>query len=294
MSSNSRGPPPLGPSVQIEWQKASEEISRVVAALHKGEPYLCMTNGTLAQYLLGLQEKENRLLQLLASKECLLDGSAAPGGVPPSAAEQPRASSVESQSITAPTKVYEEPISVESQAFPSTSEESSSSVSFPNRTGGCGACDAAKEDVFVQEGVSGEEEEECTGSPGEQPERRALVRLSVPGRNLSGVYEADTSADHHGALVYVKRPSPGTDGSTLYCYYWDSTEGPGEWRGWWIGTQVGGNRVSAFCKATAQEINPQERLLPPTKGWQIFGVTRAERCSRGEELLPPSPPADQR
>lgn len=77
------------------------------------------------------------------------------------------------------------------------------------------------------------------------------VLLAVPSRSLGGEY-VEAGSEHHGRPVFVKRApggprqSSGTVHTPFYCYFWDAPEGPSEWRGWWIGSEVGGNRVSAF------------------------------------------------
>jgi len=79
-------------------------------------------------------------------------------------------------------------------------------------------------------------------------EETPAVVLSVPGRSMSGEYVVEVGLEHHGRPVFVRRTPSGSRPAT-YCYFWDATDGPSEWRGWWIGNEVGGNRVSAFAPA---------------------------------------------
>ena len=73
---------------------------------------------------------------------------------------------------------------------------------------------------------------------------------------INGTYAA-TDSTNHGGHVYRKDQG----GSSVAIYFWDARDGS-EMCGWWIGPQVGGDKVWAFSASGS----PQ---LPPACGWRI-------------------------
>eukprot|EP00929_Paragymnodinium_shiwhaense_P084232 TRINITY_DN45018_c0_g1_i1.p1 TRINITY_DN45018_c0_g1~~TRINITY_DN45018_c0_g1_i1.p1 ORF type:complete len:909 (-),score=345.57 TRINITY_DN45018_c0_g1_i1:223-2949(-) len=67
------------------------------------------------------------------------------------------------------------------------------------------------------------------------------------------------SGKNHGKPVY-KRDTP-ANGVDVMLYYWDDRDGDHLW-GWYLGPQVGGEQVWAFCPSKTSRI-------PPPSGWRV-------------------------
>lgn len=240
-----------------------------------GETYLSMSGGSLAQYMLALQANENLLLQLLlrnpgcgadegAAIASFLAGAAPCDGVPCTGGCEGAYSCVASssaaaapyQSVSVPAASGVLPVAVSHLASVAAANGSGLVASMAEAGGACGSTAGAPAEEPVEQALS-----EVlvlatthTAPAGVEVVEHAAIFLSVPGRSLSGEYVLEAGLEHHGRPVFAKKQGTGSRAwphGPLYCYFWDSREGPSEWRGWWIGSEVGGNRVSAFAPEVA-------------------------------------------
>lgn len=233
-------------SLASAWERMSEEIHTVHKAVARGESYMGMQGSSLTQYLVSLRANENLYLQLMLRSQT---SSEAPGG---SGFRDP---SPWSTQIAAPQSCSTEGAARSSQLPDPVAEGSAPQhhvSKIEERQPEQPLQPFASEPVQVETADSWAKHQEVT------------VSLSLPSWTLSGDYVQEAAVEHHGKPVFVKRAEGGASSwetaqvPTLYCYFWDAREGPMDWRGWWIGPEVGGTPVAAFAPE-----DQRDQTLPP-------------------------------
>lgn len=342
----SSGPAFLGAeALGASWKGSAEELETVRCALASGEVYLGMEGSTLVQYMLEVQANENLLLQLLLRSQ-VSPGYPAAAGAAASSSMRVRPDRHTSPPSTPSFSVPSTAAVVAAAAAAAAATaaavaggarpEAAEQRCFAEAVAGPGTSN----EVEFWEEVD-DVEVAAAAAVAQAPPPQSVV-LRVPASVLAGEYREEVGLQHHGRPVFAQRaPLPGVASrppptflsaaagsggaaacsagagagaggpATYYCYYWDAPEGPADWRGWWIGSEVGGIRVAAFAPAPPSPSSPSAQPaqpgapgrpgaeetsaashtlqaaaggLPPERGWQVFGCSPEGREASGEEL----------